>query len=93
MTKEHPRQFIHGLTAKEDFEQIQQEKLHRRDQHALNSGQLLLFQHRQHPDILEKNKKLVEQSCLTQFVQLFNFFSRIQPLGDLYIIAHGQLPA
>jgi hypothetical protein len=36
IAKEHVRQLIHRLAAKEDFEQIQQEKLHRRDQDSLS---------------------------------------------------------
>ena len=86
MTKQDSRQFMHRLAPKEDSEQGEQQKLHRGDQHSLHSRQLLLFQHRQHADFLQQDKKLVEQPCFAQFVDLFNFFSRIQCLGDLPII-------
>src|SRR5712692_6671037 len=43
IAKEPSCQFIHRLAPKENLEQIQQQKLHRRDQHSAHSRQLLLL--------------------------------------------------
>jgi hypothetical protein len=92
VAKEHAREFIHRLAAKEHFEQIQQHKLHGGHQHAFRSRYTHLLKRLQHTQVLQKDKKFIQQTGIAELMHLFNGFPRIQSLCDLGIISPRKLP-
>src|SRR5260370_5629371 len=92
IAKQDARQFIHGLTAQQHFQERQQHKLHRGHQRPLHSRLTDLLKRFQHPQLFEKDQKFIEQSRIAQLMHLFDGFARIQGLPDLRIISPRHLP-
>ena len=92
IAKQDAGQFIHGLSAQQHFQEIQQHKLHRGDQCSFDSQETHLFKRFQHPQLFEKDKKFIQQPCIAEMMHLFNRLSCIQCLRYLSIISASNLP-
>ena len=74
IAKEHTRQFMHRLAATEHFEQIEQDKLNGWYQHPLHVWQHHFLKDLHHSHFFQKGKKLIQQSCLAEFMHFLYCF-------------------